>query len=128
MLSTLGALAVTAALGFVLASRRGQFTAALHTAPVFLLGLAVLLQIIALLARTEAWNVCVRAAGGTVTRRLLFRAAGVGYLASLINGSVGVVVRIVSLRRLAPQEVPGVPALVAAEVPIITVEVALAAI
>ncbi len=128
MLSTLGALAVTAVLGFVLAGRRGQFTAALHSAPIPLLGLAVLLQIVALLARTEAWNVCVRAAGGTVARRLLFRAAGIGYLASLVNGSVGVVVRIASLRRLAPHDVPAVPALVAAEVPIITVEVALAAI
>jgi uncharacterized membrane protein YbhN (UPF0104 family) len=128
VLSILGALAVTAVLGFVLAGRRGQFTAALQSAPISLLGLAVLLQIIALLARTEAWNVCVRAAGGTVTRRLLFRAAGIGYLASLVNGSVGVVVRIASLRRLAPQDAPSVPALVAAEVPIITVEVSLAAI
>jgi len=112
----------------VLARRRGQFTAALHTAPVSLLALAAALQILALLARSEAWNVCVRAAGGTVTRRVLFRAAGVGYLASLVNGSVGMAVRIVSLRRIAPQTAPRVPALVAAEVPIITVEVALAAI
>jgi uncharacterized membrane protein YbhN (UPF0104 family) len=128
VLSALGAVAVAAVLGFVLAGRRGQFIAALHSAPIPFLGLAVLLQIFALLARTEAWNVCVRAAGGTVTRRLLFRAAGIGYLASLINGSVGVVVRIASLRRLAPQDAPPVPALVAAEVPIITVEIALAAI
>jgi uncharacterized membrane protein YbhN (UPF0104 family) len=128
VLSMLGAVAVAVVLGFVLAGRRGQFTAALHSAPLLLLGLAVLLQIIALLARTEAWNVCVRAAGGTVTRRVLFRAAGIGYVASLINGSVGVVVRIASLRRLAPQDTPAVPALIAAEVPIITVEVALAAI
>jgi hypothetical protein len=127
-LSILGALAVTVVLGFVLAGRRGQFTVALQSAPISLLGLAVLLQITALLARTEAWNVCVGAAGGTVTRRLLFRAAGIGYLASLVNGSAGVVVRIASLRRLAPQDTPAVPALVAAEVPIITVEVALAAI
>src|SRR5947209_5732744 len=88
-LSVLGALAVTAVLGFVLVRRRGQFTAALHTAPVSLLALAAALQILALLARSEAWNVCVRAAGGTVTRRLLFRAAGIGYLASLVNGSAG---------------------------------------
>ena len=124
----LGALAVAAVLGFVLARRRGQFTAALHTAPISLLVLAALLQILALLARTEAWNVCVRSAGGTVARRVLFRAAGVGYLASLVNGSAGMAVRIASLRRIAPQRVPRVPALVAAEVPIITVEVALAAI
>jgi uncharacterized membrane protein YbhN (UPF0104 family) len=128
VLSVLGALAVTAVLGFVLARRRGQFTAAIHTAPVSLLALAAALQILALLARSEAWNVCVRAAGGTVRRRLLFRAAGIGYLASVVNGSVGMAVRIVSLRRIAPQSTPRVPALLAAEVPIITVEVALAAI
>ena len=128
MLSVLGAFAVTGALGFVLADRRGQFIAALHAAPISFLALATLLQIVALLARTEAWNICVRAAGGTVPRRLLFRAAGVGYLASLVNGSLGMAARIASLRRVAPQRAPRVPALLAAEVPIITVEVALAAI
>jgi uncharacterized membrane protein YbhN (UPF0104 family) len=128
VLSVLGALVVTGVLGFVLVGRGGEFIHALHSAPVSLLLLAALLQIVALLARSEAWNVCVRAAGGTVTRRLLFRAAGVGYLASVLNGSVGMAARIVSLRRAAPAATPRVPALVAAEVPIITVEVALAAI
>jgi uncharacterized membrane protein YbhN (UPF0104 family) len=127
-LSVLGALTVTAVLGLVLAGRRGQFNAALHAAPIPLLVLAALLQIVALLARSEAWNICVRAAGGTVSRRSLFGAAGIGYLASVLNGSAGMAARIVSLRRIAPQRAPGVPALVAAEVPIITVEVALAAI
>jgi hypothetical protein len=128
VLSVFGALAVTAALGFVLAGRRGQFTVALDTAPLLLLALAAALQIVALLARTEAWHVCVGAAGGTVTRRLLFRAAGVGYLASILNGSLGMGTRIASLRRVAPDTSPTIRALVTAEVPIITVEVALAAI
>ena len=128
MLSVLGALAVTGVLGFVLAGRRGEFVAAVDAVPVWFLGVAVLLQVVALLARTEAWNVCVCAAGGSVSRRLLFRAAGVGYLASLVNGSLGMAARIASLRRVAPQRAPGVPALLAAEVPIVTVEVGLAAI
>jgi hypothetical protein len=127
-LSVLGAAAVAAVLGFVLAGRRGEFIAALHTAPISLLALAAVLHIVALLARSEAWNICVRAAGGTCTRRLLFRAAGVGYLASLLNGSFGMAARIASLRKVAPQTTPHVPALLAAEVPIITVEVALTAI
>jgi hypothetical protein len=93
-----------------------------------MVGLAAGLQIVALLARTEAWLVSVRAAGGFVSRRLLFRAAGVGYLASVVNGSVGMAARIASLRRVAPLSSPRVPALLAAEVPIITVEVALAAL
>jgi uncharacterized membrane protein YbhN (UPF0104 family) len=127
-LSVVGALAVTCLLAFVLAGRRAQFSAALHTAPLSFLTLAVLLQIVALLARSEAWNVCVRAAGGTVGRRVLFRAAAVGYIASVLNGSVGMAARIASLRRAAPEITPRAPALIAAEVPIITVEVALVAI
>jgi Lysylphosphatidylglycerol synthase TM region len=127
-LSVLGALVVTGMLAFVLAGRGGQFSAALRTAPASLLALAVLLQIVALLARSEAWNVCVRAAGGTVGRRVLFRAAAVGCVASVLNGSFGMAARIASLRRAAPQTSPRVPALMAAEVPIITVELALVAI
>ena len=127
-LSILGALVVTGVLAFVIAGRGGQFIAALHTAPISLLALAVSLQIVALLARSEAWNVCVRAAGGTVSRRVLFRAAAVGYVASVLNGSFGMAARIASLRRAAPQTTPRVPALMAAEVPIITVELALVAI
>jgi hypothetical protein len=88
----------------------------------------VLLQIGALLARTEAWTICVQAAGGTVNRRVLFRSAAVGCIASIVNGSVGMAVRVASVRRAAPQATPRASALVAAEVPIITVELALVAI
>ena len=127
-LSVVGALVVSGVLGFVLAGRSGQFSAALQSAPLFLLAVAVLLQIVALLSRSEAWNVCIRAAGGTVGRRVLFRAAAVGYVASVLNGSFGMAARIASLRRAAPDTTPRVPALMAAEVPIITVEIALVAI
>jgi uncharacterized membrane protein YbhN (UPF0104 family) len=128
LVSVGGAVAVAAVLSVVLARRHAEFVTALHSASPLLLVVALLLQIVALLARSEAWNVCVRAAGGSVTRRTLFRAAGIGCLASVVNGSVGMAARITSLRRAAPQSTPRVPALVAAEVPIITVEVALAAI
>ena len=127
-LSVLGALVVTGVLAFVLAGRSGQFSAALRTAPTSFLALAVMLQLVALLARSEAWNICIRAAGGTVPRRVVFRAAAVGYVASVLNGSFGMAVRIASLRRAAPRTTPRVPALMAAEVPIITVELALVAI
>jgi uncharacterized membrane protein YbhN (UPF0104 family) len=127
-LSILGAVTVAVALGYELAGRRGQFTAALHAAPISILVAAVLLSIVGLIARTEAWNVCVRATGATVPRRLLFRAAGIGYLASVINGSLGLAARIATLRRAAPETSPRVPALLTAEIPIISVEVALTAI
>ncbi len=127
-ISVAGALAVGALLAYVLAGRGAQFSTALQTAPITLLALSVLLQIGALLARTEAWTICVRAAGGTVNRRVLFRSAALGCIASIVNGSVGMAVRVASVRRAAPQTTPRASALVAAEVPIITVELALVAI
>ncbi len=127
-LSVVGGVAVTGALGVVLAGRGPEFTAALHAAPIWILCLTAGLQGVSLLARTEAWNVCVRATGATVSRRVLYRAAGFGYLLSLINGSLGLAARIASLRRAAPQTSPRIPALLAAEVPIISVEVTLTAL
>jgi hypothetical protein len=126
--SIVGALVVTGALGAELAGRRGEFMAALHAAPIWILCLTIVLQGVSLMARTEAWNVCVSATGATTTRRVLYRAAGVGYLLSVLNGSLGLAGRIASLRRAAPQDSPRVPALLAAEVPIISVEIMLTAV
>jgi uncharacterized membrane protein YbhN (UPF0104 family) len=128
VVSVLGAVIVTGALAVELTGRSGQFTAALRAAPLSILALTILLQLVALISRTEAWNVCVRATGATVSRRVLFRAAGVGYLASVLNGSLGLAARITSLRRSAPETSPRVPALLAAEVPIISVEITLTAL
>jgi hypothetical protein len=94
-----GAAAVVVLLAVVLAGHRDQFTAALQVTSV-----------------------------GTLSRRALFYAAGVGNLGTLINGQVGAAGRIAMLRRSAPRESPRVPALIAAEVPILTVEAMLAAL
>jgi hypothetical protein len=51
-----------------------------------------------------------------------------GYLGSQLNSQVGAAARIAALRRTAPAECPRVPALIAAEVPILTIEGVLAAI
>ena len=127
VVSVAGALVVTGVLG--LCSPDAEVSSSRRCTRADLpAGVAAVLQIVALLARSEAWNVCVRAAGGTVPRRLLFRAAGVGYLASIVNGSLGMAVRIASLRKVAGDRAPRVPALVAAEIPIITVEIVLAAV
>jgi hypothetical protein len=123
-----GAAVVAGALAAVLAGKRGDFSTALHAAPVWLLAIAALLQAVALVSRSEAWHVCVSAAGGTVGRKRLYRAASVGYLGTLINGQLGVAARIAALRRSAPVDSPRVPALIAAEIPILTVEATLAAL
>ena len=112
----------------VLLARRDTFLGALDAAPPWLLVLAIVLQLLALLARSEAWRLCVGAAGSTISRRGVYRASGIGGLAGILNGQVGVAARIAALRRSAPAQCPRVPALVAAEVPIVAVEAALAAL
>ncbi len=79
-------LAVAAALVVLLAGRREEFTAALSAASAWVLALTVLLQIVALVARSEAWHLTIEAAGGTVDRRVLYRASSMQVLGSVING------------------------------------------
>jgi uncharacterized membrane protein YbhN (UPF0104 family) len=121
---------LAAAVVFVVAlkGKSASFSAALHTAPLGLLGLAAALQLLALLSRTEAWNVSVRAAGGTVGRRVLYRASSVGSVASVANGQLSVAARIAVLRRSSPAGSPRVPALLGAELPILATEAILAAL
>jgi uncharacterized membrane protein YbhN (UPF0104 family) len=109
-------------------SKRDDFAAALGDAPIWILGLAVLLQVAWLLLRSEAWHVCVGAAGGAVSRRRLYRASSVGYLGNIFNANFGAGVRIAALRRSAPADSPSVKALIAAELPIMVVEGALVAL
>jgi uncharacterized membrane protein YbhN (UPF0104 family) len=128
---TLGIALPVAALGVLAAvvlGRRDVFADALDSSPLWILGVAVLLQLAALVARSEAWHRCVQAAGSTVPRRGVFRASGIGGLGSIVNGQLGVAARIAALRRSAPTQCPRVGALLAAEVPIIAIEVSLAAL
>ncbi|MEA2167445.1 MAG: hypothetical protein QOF76_745 [Solirubrobacteraceae bacterium] len=109
-------------------NKRHDFTDAFSSASALTLTAAIGTQVIWLLARSEAWHVCVEAAGGQVDRRRLYRAAAVGYLGNLFNSSVGLGVRIAALRRSAPEDSPSPKVLIAAELPIVVIEMALAAI
>lgn len=122
------AIAVALVLLLALGSRRDEFVAALHAAPLWLLAVAAALQVVALLSRTEAWHGCIEAAGGTVGRREIFRASSMSCIGSLINAQLGAAARIGALRRSAPDDAPRIPALVGAELPIVAVEAALAAL
>jgi uncharacterized membrane protein YbhN (UPF0104 family) len=128
LITIVGSLVTAAALMFALAGRRHQFAAALSSAAIWVLGVTAGLQIVALVARSEAWHLSIQAAGGTVARRILYRASSMQVLGSLINGQLGVAARIAALRRSSPQITPQVPTLVAAEVPILSVEAALVAL
>jgi uncharacterized membrane protein YbhN (UPF0104 family) len=122
------AVLVTAAIVIALWGKRHDFTTALEEAPLWLLACAVGLQIVALLTRTEAWRICVLAAGGTIGRRRLYRASSMGYVGSLLNAQLGTAARIAALRRSAPEESPRIAPLLTAEVPIMVVEGLLAAV
>jgi uncharacterized membrane protein YbhN (UPF0104 family) len=123
-----GSLGTAGALAYVLAGRRHEFAQALESASIWILLVATLLQIVALLSRTEAWHLTIEAAGGSVARRVLYRASALQTLGSTVNGHLGVAVRIGALRRSSPEVSPQVPTLIAAEFPILAVEAGLAAL
>jgi uncharacterized membrane protein YbhN (UPF0104 family) len=127
-ITVVGTLVTAAVLVLVLAGRRDEFAAALSGAEPWLLGVTVLLQVVALLVRSEAWHLTIQAAGGTVPRRVLYRASSVQVLGGVINGHLGVATRIAALRRSSPSISPQVPTLIAAEFPIVAVEAILAAL
>ena len=127
-ITIVGSLATAAILVFLLAGRRHEFADALSAASAGVLALAALLQIVALLARSEAWHLSICAAGGTVDRRTLYRASSMQVLGGVINGQLGVAARIAALRRSSPAVSPQVPTLIAAEFPILAVEATLAAL
>jgi uncharacterized membrane protein YbhN (UPF0104 family) len=125
VLTAVGTLLAVGVLVLVLAGRWGQFASAAAGAPWWALASAAALQIASLVSRSEAWNVCVHAAGGTVSRRRLYRAAAVGYLGNIVNGELGFAARIASLRRATPRETPKALVLAATEIPIVLMELAL---
>ena len=123
-----GSIVSAAILVFLLAGRRHEFATALSSAAAWVLAVTVVLQIVALLARSEAWHLTIEAAGGSIERRVLYRASSMQVLGSVINGQLGVAARIAALRRSRAVRCPQVPTLIAAELPILTAEAALAAL
>jgi uncharacterized membrane protein YbhN (UPF0104 family) len=127
LLTVLGSLGTAALLVWLLAGRRDEFDAALSSAPVWVLVLTMLLQVVALVSRSEAWHLTITAAGGTVDRRVLYRASSMQVVGGALNGHLGVAARIAALRRSSPDTCPQVSTLIASEFPILAVEGMLAA-
>jgi uncharacterized membrane protein YbhN (UPF0104 family) len=127
LVAVVGSLVAAGVMALVLAGHRDDFATALSRASVPVLLLAALLQVVALVSRTEAWHRTIEAAGGTLARRPLYRASSMGYVGSLLNAQLGTAARIAALRRSSPADAPGVATLMAAELPILAVEAGLAA-
>jgi uncharacterized membrane protein YbhN (UPF0104 family) len=121
-LTVVAAAAVAGLVILALAGRWHEFGTAAAGVPWWILSIAAALQLAALLSRSEAWHLSVRAAGGTVRRRRLYRAAGVGYVGNIANGELGFAMRISALRRSAPGQTPKPLTLAATEVPILLIE------
>jgi lysylphosphatidylglycerol synthase-like protein len=127
-LTVVASIGASIALVVVLVGKWDELEAGITGAAASVIALAVALQVVALVSRSEAWRVCVHASGGTVSRRRLYRASSFGCVGQLLNSQLGTAARIAALRRSAPEECPRVPSLVAAELPILFVEAALAAL
>jgi len=123
-----GSVVAGAILVAILWGKRDEFSTAISSASIGILLAAAALQLVALVARSEAWHISISEAGGTVDRRVLYRASSMGYVGSLLNAQVGTAARIAALRRSSPDESPGVSTLIAAEFPILAVEGTLAAL
>ena len=121
-------LAASVALGVVLVGKWAELNHAMGAASMKVIVAAVALQAVALVSRTEAWHASVHASGGTLERRRLYRASSIGGLGNALSAQLGTATRIAALRRFAPEQSPRVSTLIAAELPIITVEAGLAAI
>ena len=128
MLTVGVSVAATLVLAFLLARRSGELRTGVTGAPLAIAAAAVSLQVLALVSRSEAWLACVRASGGTVGRRALYRASSMGFVGGLLHTQLGTAARIAALRRSVPEESPRVSALVGAELPILIVEGGLAAL
>lgn len=128
LITLVGTLVATGILVAVLYGRRAEFAEALTSASIWVLTLATLLQVASLVTRSEGWLGCVRAAGGTVSRRVLYHASSVAYLGSLVHAQLGLAARIAALRKAAPEDAPPVSALVAAEMSIFAVQAMLVAL
>src|SRR5215210_4727474 len=126
--SLAGGTVVAIALAIGLAGHGHEFVVALRSAPIWVLGVAIALHVLWLLARSEAWRVCIEAAGGSISRKRLYHASSLGYLGNIFNGQFGLAVRIAALRRSSPTQCPKAPVLLTAELPIVIVEMGLAAI
>jgi uncharacterized membrane protein YbhN (UPF0104 family) len=127
-LTVVGTVVTLVVLAFVVSRRRDEFDAALSGPSGWVLAVTVLLQIGALVSRSEAWHLSIEAAGGSVARRVLYRASSVQVLGGMLNSQLGVAARIAALRRSSPLVSPQVPTLIATEFPILAVEAMLAAL
>jgi uncharacterized membrane protein YbhN (UPF0104 family) len=128
LVAIVAATLVTIAVVLLLWGKRHELVTAGKSASGWILCTTIVLHLVALVTRAEAWRICITAAGGTVERRRIFRASAAAFVGNLVNAQLGTAARVAALRRSAPEESPRVAPLISAEVPILVVEGLLAAV
>lgn len=89
-------------------------------------GALVILHLLALVLRAEAWGMCVAAAGSPVGRRDLHASSAFRFLAdTIVPTYVGAWVRVAILKKLDPERAPTVGQMVTADVILLLVEAAI---
>jgi uncharacterized membrane protein YbhN (UPF0104 family) len=120
--TTLVAATLLLAIVAMLVRHGPQFADAVRRVSLPALLAAAGLHVVTVVARSEAWTVSLRAAGGRLERRSIYQVASLGFAANMLSTALGTAVRIWALRRKAADQVPSAPALVAAEAPIVAIQ------
>ena len=126
--TTVVAAALLLAIVAMLVRHGPQFADAVRRVSFSALLIAAGLHVVTVVARSEAWTVSLRAAGGRLERRSIYQVASLGFAANMLSTALGTAVRIWALRRKAADQVPSAPALVAAEAPIVALQLVVTAI
>jgi hypothetical protein len=124
---SVSALAAGAVIALCL-SHRGQLGAVLRRIPLAVLAGAVGLHVLALTARAEAWFVTLAAIDGRgAPRRVVHFASAGGFLVGTISGHATLPLRMLLVRRLAPERSPPLRDMIVADAPIYAIEATVAA-
>ena len=110
-------------------ARRDDLLAAVGTVPPATLAGLAALHLLGLVARSEAWRLSLAAIGGAPPSRRVVHTANAGaFVVGSLEAHATMPARIALLRRLAPHDAPHPGHVAVADLPILLIEVAVAAV
>lgn len=121
-------LVVLAILGVIVVRRAHDVRTAIGALPPSVLALAIVLHVVALVLRSEAWGLSLAAVDGRpLPRREVHRANAAAFLAGTLQSQAALPARVAMLRRLAGARAPSTSQICVADAPIFVAELALTA-
>ena len=117
------------ALAAICVARRGDLLAAVGAVPPATLAGLAALHLLGLAARSEAWRLSLAAVAGSPPSRVVIHTANAGaFVVGTLEAHATMPARIALLRRLAPHDAPHAGHVAVADLPILLIEIAVAAI